>query len=99
MKFDNELSVRALFLGALLSIAVAAYSAFAGLKVGGVYWPIATTSLISLAVLMLLGKTNSKEITIMQTAGSSGGLLAAGIIFTIPCFVKRLLVICYWLLG
>ena len=90
MKFDNELSVRALFLGALLSIAVAAYSAFAGLKVGGVYWPIATTSLISLAVLMLLGKTNSKEITIMQTAGSSGGLLAAGIIFTIPAA---------WLLG
>lgn len=90
MKFDNELTIRALFFGAILSIAVASYSAFAGLKVGGVYWPIVTTSMISLAFLKLLGKTNSREITIMQTVGSSGGLLAAGIIFTIPAA---------WMLG
>ncbi len=78
------LSARALILGGTLSILVAAYSAFAGLKVGGVYWPIVTTSLISLVALSLLGKTSKNEINIMQTAGSSGGLLAAGIIFTLP---------------
>lgn len=80
----NKLSIRSLVLGAMLSIFVCAYSAFAGLKLGGVYWPIVTTSLISMAVLMVLGKTNKNEINIMQTAGSSGGLLAAGIIFTLP---------------
>jgi len=78
------LSFRALFFGAALSVVVAAYSAFAGLKVGGVYWPIVTTSLVSLVFLLALGKTSKNEINIMQTAGSSGGLLAAGIIFTIP---------------
>ena len=88
--FDDELSFRALFFGAVLAILVASYSAFAGLKVGGVYWPIVTTSLVSMAFLMLLGKTNSREIVIMQTAASSGGLLAAGIIFTIPAA---------WMLG
>jgi uncharacterized oligopeptide transporter (OPT) family protein len=76
--------MRALLLGAMLSMLVAAYSAYAGLKVGGVYWPIVTTSLVSMAVLTALGKTNRNEINIMQTAGSSGGLLAGGIIFTIP---------------
>ncbi|MEM4255106.1 MAG: OPT/YSL family transporter [Candidatus Norongarragalinales archaeon] len=90
MKFGKELSLRALFLGALLSVCVAAYSAFAGLKIGGVYWPIVTTSLVSLALLKVLGGTSSKEIAVMQTAGSSGGLLAAGVIFTIPAA---------WMLG
>ena len=90
LKFDKEFSFRALFFGILLSVCVAAYSAFAGLKIGGVYWPIVTTSLVSLALLKLLGKTNSKEIAVMQTIGSSGGLLAGGIIFTIPAA---------WMLG
>ncbi len=76
--------LRPLFLGSLLSILVALYSAYAGLKVGGVYWPIVTTSLVSLAVLRLLGDKDKSNINVMQTAASSGGLLAAGIIFTIP---------------
>ncbi|MFH0971521.1 MAG: OPT/YSL family transporter [Candidatus Micrarchaeota archaeon] len=80
----SPLSTRALALGTALSIFVAAYSAYAGLKIGGVYWPIVTTSLISLIVLTILGKSDRNEINIMQTAGSSGGLLAGGIIFTIP---------------
>ncbi|MFH1750984.1 MAG: OPT/YSL family transporter [Candidatus Micrarchaeota archaeon] len=93
--FRFPLSARALLLGAALSMAVAAYSAFAGLKVGGVYWPIVTTSLISLFALRALGKTDKNEINIMQTAGSSGGLLAAGIIFTIPAALMLGLTISY----
>jgi len=78
------LTTRAIILGFILSIAVAMYSAYLGLMVGGVYWPIVTTSLMCMALLKLLGKTNKKEIVIAQTAASTGGLLAAGIIFTIP---------------
>ncbi|MBI5224724.1 OPT/YSL family transporter [Candidatus Micrarchaeota archaeon] len=78
---------RALILGAILSVVVAAYSAYAGLKVGGVYWPIVTTSLISLSILKFLGRTDKNEVNIMQTTGSSGGLLAAGVVFTIPAAI------------
>ncbi|HQT45433.1 MAG TPA: OPT/YSL family transporter, partial [Candidatus Micrarchaeota archaeon] len=72
------------FLGGLLSIIVALYSAYAGLTIGGVYWPVITTSLFSAAALAALGTRDHDKINIMQTAGSTGGLLAAGIIFTVP---------------
>lgn len=84
------LPLRALFLGALLSIVVSMYSAFAGLKIGGVYWPAVTVTIISMALLNLLGKTSKNEINVMQTAASAGGLLAGGLIFTVPAI---------WLLG
>lgn len=80
----QELSPKALVIGFVLSIAVAMYSAYLGLMIGGVYWPIVTTSLMSMALLKLLGKTSKQEIIVAQTAASTGGLLAAGIIFTIP---------------
>lgn len=86
----SALTLRALLFGAFLSVIVASYSAYAGLKIGGVYWPIVTTSLISMVFFLFLGKTNVNEINVAQTAGSAGGLLAAGIIFTIPAI---------WLLG
>jgi putative OPT family oligopeptide transporter len=88
---NRQLTARALILGAFLSMIVAMYSAFLGLKVGGVYWPVITTSLLSLAILKLLRNTNKNEINVAQTAASAGGLLAAGIIFTVPAmwFLER----------
>ncbi len=80
----KALTPRALILGAILSIVVAMYSAFLGLKIGGVYWPIITTSIMAMAILTFLKNTNVNEINIAQTAASAGGLLAAGIIFTMP---------------
>ncbi len=74
----------------MLSIIVSMYSAFLGLKIGGVYWPIITTSILAMALLTLLRNTNNNEINVAQTAASAGGLLAAGIIFTIPAI---------WVLG
>ncbi len=85
-----NLPLRALLLGALLSVVVSMYSAFAGLKIGGVYWPSVTVTIMAMAILGALGKTNRHEINIAQTAASAGGLLAAGLIFTIPAI---------WLLG
>lgn len=94
MGFDNsgvkeqvgKMPLRALALGMVLSVLVTLYSAYAGLKVGGVYWPILTTTIAAMGILAFLGKTDRHEINIAQTAGSAGGLLAAGIIFTIPAF-------------
>ena len=81
---------RALLLGAVLSIVTAMYSAFAGLKIGGVYWSSVTMAVIAMAVLNLLGKTNKREINIAQTVANTGAMLAAGVIFTIPAI---------WMLG
>ena len=85
-----SLSFRALLIGAILSVAVSMYSAFAGLKIGGVYWPSVTMAVVAMAILTLLGNSNKNEINIVQTAASAGGLLAAGLIFTLPAI---------WLLG
>ncbi len=84
------LPVRALLLGAILSVVVSMYSAFAGLKIGGVYWPSVTMAVVAMALLNLLRNTNKNEINVAQTAASAGGLLAAGLIFTVPAI---------WLLG
>lgn len=75
---------RAIILGSILSVLVALYSAYAGLKVGGVYWPMVTTAVVSLAIVRLLGGKDEHETNVMQTTASTGGLLAAGVIFTIP---------------
>lgn len=81
---------RAILVGIILSVVVAMYSAYAGLKVGGVYWPIITATIMSFALLKLFGGTNKNEVNVAATAASTGGLLAAGIIFTVPAI---------WLLG
>ncbi len=81
---EKELTLRAVIIGAILAVIVTMYSAFAGLKIGGVYWPITTVSIMSLGILTILGNTNKNEINITQTIASAGGLLAAGIIFTVP---------------
>jgi len=75
---------RAILLGSLLSLLVALYSAYAGLKIGGVYWSMVTTAVVSMAIMRLLGGKDKHETNIMQTTASTGGLLAAGVIFTIP---------------
>jgi len=75
---------RAILIGALLSVLVALYSAYAGLKMGGVYWPMVTTAVVSLALVRAFSLGGKQETNVMQTAASTGGLLAAGVIFTIP---------------
>jgi putative OPT family oligopeptide transporter len=90
-KEQKAFTVRAVVVGVILSVVVCMYSAYAGLKVGGVYWPIITATIMSFALLKLFGgKTNKNEVNVAATAASTGGLLAAGIIFTVPAI---------WLLG
>ncbi len=84
MASKNDFPWRAILIGSLLSVFVALYSAYAGLKIGGVYWPMVTTAVVSMALVKLLGGKDRNETNVMQTAASTGGLLAAGVIFTIP---------------
>ncbi len=83
---------KAILVGVILSAVICMYSAYAGLKAGGVYWPIITATLMSFALLKIFGrgKTNKNEVNVAATAASTGGMLAAGIIFTVPAI---------WLMG
>lgn len=81
---------KAVLIGIVLSVVVCMYSAYAGLKAGGVYWPIVTATIMSFGLLKMFGKTNKNEVNVAATAASTGGLLAAGIIFTVPAI---------WMLG
>ena len=87
---DKAFTWKAVLVGVVLSIVVCMYSAYAGLKAGGVYWPIITATIMSFALLRIFGRTNKNEVNVAATAASTGGLLAAGIIFTVPAI---------WLLG
>ena len=86
----NKIPWSFILLGGFLSIFVCAYSAYAGLKIGGVYWPILATSVFSLALLRLFNIKDSNLANIVQTGANTGGMLAAGIIFTVPAA---------WMLG
>ena len=80
----SSFTLKAAVVGVVLSLVVAMYSAYAGLKVGGVYWPIITATLMAMALLRGLGVRDKKQICVAATAASTGGLLAAGVIFTLP---------------
>jgi len=88
---QSAFTLRAVLVGIILSIVVCMYSAYAGLIAGGVYWPIITATIMSFGLLKIFGgKTNKNEVNVAATAASTGGLLAAGIIFTVPAI---------WMLG
>ncbi len=77
----SALSPKAMVVGILLTLVITAYSAYSGLKIGGVYWPTLTATILALAIL---GGHRRHEVNIAQTMASAGGLVAAGIVFTVP---------------
>ncbi len=82
-----EVTWRALVLGAIISVLFGVANAYLGLKFGMTVSASIPAAVISMAVLRLFFKKVSVlENNIVQTVGSAGESLAAGIIFTIPAF-------------
>ncbi len=82
-----EVTWRALILGALISVLFGVANAYLALKFGMTISASIPAAVISMAVLRLLFKRVSVlENNIVQTVGSAGESLAAGITFTIPAF-------------
>ena len=82
-----EFTLRAVILGVILAIVFGLANAYLGLKVGMTVSASIPAAVISMAVLRgLLRKGTVLENNIVQTIGSSGESLAAGIVFTIPAF-------------
>jgi putative OPT family oligopeptide transporter len=82
-----EVTIKAIVLGSILSVVFGVANAYIGLKYGMTVSASIPAAVISMAVLRaLFKKVTVLENNIVQTIGSAGESLAAGIIFTIPAF-------------
>lgn len=82
-----EVTWKAVILGILISVIFGVAMAYLGLKLGMTVSASIPAAVISMAVLRLFFKNSTVlENNIVQTIGSAGESLAAGIIFTIPAF-------------
>lgn len=82
-----ELTIKALILGALLSMILAAANAYIGLLVGLTVSASIPAAAASMGLLRLFRRSTILENNMVQTAASAGESLVAGIIFTIPALV------------
>jgi len=82
-----EITVKAVILGAVLSVLLAGANAYLGLLAGMTVSASIPAAVISMAVLRLFRRSNILENNIVQTAASAGESLAAGVIFTLPALL------------
>jgi putative OPT family oligopeptide transporter len=83
-----EFSIRATILGIVLGIIFAAANAYLGLRVGMTVTASIPVAVISMGILRgVFKKGTILENNIVQTVGSAGESLAAGIIFTVPALI------------
>ncbi|TET94550.1 MAG: oligopeptide transporter, OPT family, partial [Candidatus Zixiibacteriota bacterium] len=86
-KIVAEVTWKAIILGIIISVLFGVANAYLGLKFGMTVSASIPAAVISMAVLrMFFKKATVLENNIVQTVGSAGESLAAGIIFTIPAF-------------
>ena len=82
-----ELTLRALILGALLGLVFAASSVYLALKIGLTVSASIPIAVLSVAFFRTLGRSTILENNIVQTTGSAGESIAAGIVFTLPAIL------------
>ena len=83
-----EFTLRAMVLGIIIGIVFGAANSFLGLKTGLTVTASIPAAVMSMAILRGVFKTGTVlENNIVQTLGSTGESLAAGVIFTVPALV------------
>src|SRR5256714_8908245 len=82
----TEFTLRALFIGLVMTIVLGAANAYLGLRAGQTIAATYPAAVIGMAVLRAF-KGSILEENIARTAGSIGESVAAGAIFTLPAFV------------
>lgn len=82
-----QLSVKAVLLGIILAMIMAGANAYLALFAGQTVSASIPASVISMAVLRLLGGSNILENNVVQNAASAGESIAAGVVFTMPALV------------
>ncbi|MBI5866923.1 MAG: OPT/YSL family transporter, partial [candidate division Zixibacteria bacterium] len=80
----KELTLKGLVLGSLLGIGFAASSVYLALKVGLTVSASIPIAVLSITIFRALGRATILENNMVQTVGSAGESIAAGIAFTLP---------------
>jgi putative OPT family oligopeptide transporter len=83
----TEFSIRAVILGALFGILFGAVSVYVGLRAGLTVSASIPIAVLSISILRMFGRSTILENNIVQTTGSAGESLAAGVIFTLPALI------------
>src|ERR1700692_995167 len=83
----TEFSWRALILGAIFGALFGAVSVYVGLRAGLTVSASIPISVLSISILRAFGKSTILENNIVQTTGSAGESVAAGVIFTLPALI------------
>lgn len=87
-KSQPEVTIRALVLGIIISIVFGVGNAYLGLRYGMTVSASLPAAVISMAILRgMFKKASVLENNIVQTVGSAGESLAAGVVFTFPAFL------------
>lgn len=82
-----ELTLRAVVLGAVLGIVFAASSVYLALKVGMTVSASIPIAVLAITIFRVFGKATILENNIVQTTGSAGESIAAGVAFTVPALL------------
>jgi putative OPT family oligopeptide transporter len=82
-----EFSVKAIVLGAIFGIIFGAATVYLALRAGLTVSASIPIAVLAIAVFKRWGKATILENNIVQTIGSAGESVAAGVVFTIPAFI------------
>jgi putative OPT family oligopeptide transporter len=82
-----ELTLRAVVLGALLGIVFGAVSVYLALRAGLTVSASIPIAVLSISIFKRLGNSTILENNIVQTTGSAGESIAAGVVFTLPALI------------
>src|SRR6266566_5184794 len=83
----REFTVRAVILGALFGLLFGAVSVYVGLRAGLTVSASIPIAVLSISILRAFGRSTILENNIVQTTGSAGESLAAGVMFTLPALI------------
>ncbi len=82
-----EFTPKAIVLGAIFGIIFGAATVYLGLKVGLTVSASIPIAVLAIAVFKKIGKSTILENNMVQTIGSAGESVAAGVVFTIPALL------------
>ncbi len=82
-----EFTFRAVILGALFGLLFGAVTVYVGLRAGLTVSASIPISVLSISILRAFGRSTILENNIVQTTGSAGESLAAGVMFTLPALI------------
>jgi putative OPT family oligopeptide transporter len=82
-----EFTLRAVILGSLFGLLFGAVTVYVGLRAGLTVSASIPIAVLSISILRAFGRSTILENNIVQTTGSAGESLAAGVMFTIPALI------------